>query len=128
MSKKEEKLKDCPFCGSEAILTHESMVGSDSLDEFYRIECTNEDCAMGNPDCLSDDKSIIEDWNTRASKWVHVDIDMPEYEKTVYVYTEDCCHTLGYWDGCDWFDFIDHELLLDVEYWHELPDAPEGMR
>jgi hypothetical protein len=66
-----KELKECPFCGSEAKLVQEPTLGSDSMTEYYRVGCTNNDCEMGNPDALYDvgelnKEAIINDWNTRA--------------------------------------------------------------
>lgn len=60
------ELRTCPFCGSEAEITHDPMFGSDNPTEYYRVQCKNKDCSMGNPDALFDSKEqIIEEWNTR---------------------------------------------------------------
>ena len=69
-----EKIKNCPFCYSEAVL----KVTEDNSDycfdritgkiiEYYDVKCTNEDCYLSEgADWLrSNPEEIIELWNKR---------------------------------------------------------------
>ena len=56
-----EKLKPCPFCGSEAETEFNVVFG-------YQAICTNEDCFM-NETLMHDmatEQDAIETWNRRA--------------------------------------------------------------
>ena len=57
-----EKLKPCPFCGSEANTTFNTILG-------YQVFCTNEDCFM-NETMMNDmvtEQAAITEWNRRAN-------------------------------------------------------------
>ena len=67
-----EKIKNCPFCDSEAKL----KVTEDNSDycyyngeiiEYYDVQCTNKDCYLcdGADWNHSNPEEIIEMWNTR---------------------------------------------------------------
>jgi len=67
-----EKIKNCPFCDSEAVL----KVTEDDSDycykngkiiEYYDIQCTNGDCYLcdGADWNHENQEEIIEIWNTR---------------------------------------------------------------
>jgi len=67
-----EKIKNCPFCYSEAVL----KVTEDNSDycykngkiiEYYDVKCTNGDCYLcdGAGWYHEDQEEIIEIWNTR---------------------------------------------------------------
>lgn len=58
---KEEKLKPCPFCGSNSILFHQPQI---KPQEHFGIYCGNCGCGtMGLPD----KEKVINIWNTRAN-------------------------------------------------------------
>ena len=67
-----EKIKNCPFCDSEAVLkvtedNSDYCYKNGKLIEYYDVKCTNEDCYLSygadwnhpNPE------EIIELWNKR---------------------------------------------------------------
>ena len=59
-----EKLKPCPFCGSEAIINYKEAL------EAYICECSNDDCPasymIGNR--YDTREEAIEVWNKRAER------------------------------------------------------------
>ena len=56
------KLKNCPFCGSKAKIIN---VGEDDGDEFYMVQCKNEECGCGA--CFGEvsKSEIAKLWNNR---------------------------------------------------------------
>lgn len=68
MSKKELKIKPCPFCGSKVTL--ENINPKDAYGKFYMFACTNDDCAsaasFGN--YSTNRAAAIKKWNKRVRK------------------------------------------------------------
>lgn len=57
-----EKLKKCPFCGSEVKLTN-----IDPNDEYYMIECRNENCNSATCFGEVNEEEIKKRWNGRVA-------------------------------------------------------------
>ncbi len=61
-----EKIKPCPFCGSEVEIRDTTF--GDSMILNYTIECLGENCCM-SPDVWVEESEIgdlIKEWNTRT--------------------------------------------------------------
>lgn len=60
-----KKLNRCPFCGSRVKIDN---IAENNDDEYYMVQCENEDC--GASSCFGEGtkKEIIERWNRRAGK------------------------------------------------------------
>ena len=58
-----EKLKNCPFCGGEAIISNRWRGGESNLDE-YDVHCQK--CYIGTITRFTR-RTVIQAWNRRAS-------------------------------------------------------------
>lgn len=56
-----EELKKCPFCGGEVRLTN-----IDPNDDYYMMECQNENCNAATCFGEVDKEGIKERWNRRV--------------------------------------------------------------
>ena len=54
-----EKLRPCPFCGSEAELH------TDPEDEFWEVDCLNIDCILCKTRYYATKQEAIKAWNRR---------------------------------------------------------------
>lgn len=61
-----KKLKDCPFCGSEA----ECYIDDDWYWE-YRVCCSNKNCILGDGSTFKSEEEAIAAWNRRDLEEEH---------------------------------------------------------
>ena len=60
------ELKSCPFCGGEAELVQQQVVGYP--DDFY-VECGTDGCVLSLGGlCFSTEEEAMEAWNRRAGE------------------------------------------------------------
>ena len=59
-----EKLKPCPFCGSEAYVTRHIFFGT---DDTFGVICKNGKCYTSGWQFYGTEKDAVEAWNRRAS-------------------------------------------------------------
>ena len=61
---KQNKLKPCPFCGSEVYIEN---ILDDIGDAYYMVQCKNDD-KCGASSCFGEctKKEVIERWNNRV--------------------------------------------------------------
>lgn len=64
----QEKLKPCPFCGSDAETTFNTLFG-------FQVYCTNDDCLLNEllSQGFDDEKKMIDKWNRRVTTITHVE-------------------------------------------------------
>jgi hypothetical protein len=125
----ENKLKDCPFCGSDEV---GSAWKENPDSQFYAVGCENQTClveASATSDVSIEDAMIL--WNTRANGWRRVEDGLPENIRQVQItilagdggrYTTQGCYAHG-WRDC-WADPFDHDERVIA--WRELPEPFEG--
>ena len=109
-----EKLKPCPFCGSEAE-SYETTTGS-------LVECSNFDCHVGTLNNDWTKKKVISIWNTRTSGWISVDDALPETEQICDVWLSCSDGSKGrlsnvIWNGKDWIDAFFNRTKIHEEQW-----------
>ena len=56
------KIKNCPFCGSKAKIIN---IADEVDDEFYMVQCENEDCGAGCTFGEGTKTQISKRWNNR---------------------------------------------------------------
>jgi hypothetical protein len=58
-----DKLKPCPFCGGDAVLTNERM-----SDKRFRVGCYNDTCWRPGTDWYDSAPAVADAWNHRVGE------------------------------------------------------------
>ncbi len=118
------KLKPCPFCGSEA---------EECFDDEGNVQCSNCDCQMGMATVCP---SV---WNTRPLEdkleaevaelkpyrdGYDADKELPDNEENVIVNVGACLYLAHYGSG-EWHDSLSGQKLIrgSVKRWWKLPEV-----
>jgi hypothetical protein len=121
----DDKLKPCPFCGSEAMISHFNSFAT----------CSDGTCNMSNQ-WLSVDK-----WNTRTpdqlvrdSEWISVEDELPEEHTQVlatqFMYMDESkgrYQIISYRVEDEWFEDDSNDIPESVftpTHWRPLPSPP----
>jgi Lar family restriction alleviation protein len=105
------ELRECPFCGSEALLYN--AVGE------YLVYCKDEDgCGASSLISSNQDKAIAA-WNRRADGWISVDDHLPYEGQVVIILLSHIVHGKPA-EIVSW----EHAWLEGVSRWQPLPPPP----
>lgn len=97
-----KNLKNCPFCGGEAVLT--------SIRGLYRVKCIKCDCSYRSRDNRTE-KDAIEAWNQREPM-----------DRVREMMKERACQTFSHFDD-DGFCEDDSKLVVYLEDAREIIDS-----
>ena len=121
-----DKLKPCPFCGSDGRIITDEPNCPHYRTTFYVI-CMNSMCECELRHSI-DKELAITAWNTRADGWVSVKDRLPKGFVLLACRNSQLNYDvrIGYWDT-DIQEFYDdgEGFILHPTHWQHLPPVPE---